>query len=299
MVGLSDDEIIKELSRRLQSKDRAYHDLMVLTGKLGSLNDKLVESEKAKSGFLSNIRNEINNPLTTVLTMCELITAGKGFTDHEALRSAVLTLYKEASCLNFQLSNIFAAADLEAGQSPLSISKVDLDTLLRRTIDSFTLRGMEKNLRINLSCALDDNAFRTDPEKLELVCSNLLSNAIEYSCEGKAIEVKAWKKDGILNVSFLDRGVGIAPENLGVIFERFRQVDSGATKTHGGHGLGLSITTASIELLGGTINVSSRIGEGSIFTASIPEAPVEAMDGTCATDGGNFFFEESGESERF
>lgn len=296
MVDLSDDTIIKELSRRLESKDLAYHDLMILTGKLGTLNEKLLESEKAKSSFLSNIRNEINNPLTSVLTMCELITAEESPVDTESLRSAVVTIYKEAFALNFQLRNIFAAAELEAGDSPLSISKVDINALLKSTRDSFVQRAREKNIRVNLSCDLDDSAFRTDSEKLEWVFFNLLSNAIEYSGEGKTVDVKAWKKDGMLNVSFVDCGVGIAQENLGAVFERFRQLDSGSTKTHGGHGLGLSITRASAELLGGTITVRSRKGEGSVFTASIPEAPPESLVSSSSTDGGNFFFEES---ERF
>lgn len=299
MVDLSDEDIIKELSRRLESKDMAYHDLMALTKKLGTLNDKLVESEKARSSFLSNIRNEINNPLTSVLTMCELITAEGGPTDYESLRSAVVTIYKEAFGLNFQLRNIFAAAELEAGDSPLSISKVDLKTLFAGIIEAYALRAREKNLRIDLSCDLDDGAFRTDSEKLEWVLFNLLSNAIEYSHDGKTVDVEAVKKDGVLTISFRDYGVGIAPEDLGLVFERFKQLDTGSTKAHGGHGLGLSITKASAELLGGTIGVTSRKGEGSIFTVTIPEATAESQDGSYATYGNNFFFEDNGESERF
>ncbi len=299
MVGLSDEEIIKELSRRLESKDMAYQDLMALTRRLGTLNDKLVESEKARSSFLSNIRNEINNPLTSVLTMCELITDEDSSVDYESLRSAVLTIYKEAFGLNFQLRNIFAAAELEAGDSPLSISKVDLNTLLRNIIDCYGHRAREKNLRIDLSCDFDDDAFRTDSEKLDWVLYNLLSNAIEYSHDGKSIDVKAVKKDGVLSVSFTDYGVGIASQDQSAVFERFRQLDIGSTKAHGGHGLGLSITRASVELLGGTIDVTSRLGEGSIFTASIPEATAESVDGSYATYGNNFFFEDNGESERF
>lgn len=299
MVDLSDEEIIKELSRRLESKDMAYHDLMALTKKLGTLNDKLVESEKARSSFLSNIRNEINNPLTSVLTMCELITSEGGPTDYESLRSAVLTIYKEAFGLNFQLRNIFAAAELEAGDSPLSISKVDLKTFFAGIIESFALRAREKNLRIDLSCDLDDGAFRTDSEKLEWVLFNLLSNAIEYSDDGKTVDVEAVKKDGVLTISFKDNGVGIAPEDQSAVFERFRQLDTGSTKAHGGHGLGLSITKASAELLGGTIGVTSRKGEGAIFTVTIPEARSESTDGSYATYGNNFFFEDNGESERF
>ncbi|MEK6759513.1 MAG: HAMP domain-containing sensor histidine kinase [Deltaproteobacteria bacterium] len=299
MVDLSDEEIIKELSRRLESKDMAYHDLMALTKKLGTLNDKLLESEKARSSFLSNIRNEINNPLTSVLTMCELITAEGGPTDYESLRSAVVTIYKEAFGLNFQLRNIFAAAELEAGDSPLSISKVDLDTLFKGIIDSYALRAREKNLRIDLSCDLDDGAFGTDPEKLEWVLFNLLSNAIEYSDDGKIVDVKAVKKDGVLTISIRDCGAGIAPKDQSAIFERFRQLDTGSTKAHGGHGLGLSITKASAELLGGTIDVTSRKGEGSTFTVTIPESAAESQDGSYATYGNNFFFEDNGESERF
>lgn len=299
MVDLSDDEIVKELSRRLQSKDMAYQDLMALTKKLGTLNDKLLESEKARSSFLSNIRNEINNPLTSVLTMCELVTTDDGPADYEGLRSAVLTIYREAFGLNFQLRNIFAAAELEAGDSPLSVSVVDLDTLFKGVIGSYSRRAREKDLRIELTCDLVDSAFRTDSEKLEWVLFNLLSNAIEYSDAGGRIDVKAARKNGVLSVSFSDHGAGIAPKDHGVIFERFRQLDTGSTKAHGGHGLGLSISKAAAELLGGTIDVVSRKGEGATFTVTIPEAAAGSPDGSYATYGTNFFFEENGESERF
>lgn len=293
-----DDEIINELMRRLKAKDKACHDLTAMTKKLAALNERLLESEKVKSHFLSNIRNEINNPLTSVLTMCELILSSDGpmELDAETCRSLVGTIRKEAFSLNFQLRNIFAAAELEAGEGVLSISALDLATLMKSTVEAFRHRAAEKKINIstNLTDEVRNHFFRTDPEKLQCVLSNLLANAIEFSHEERPVTVKAWKDGGELKVSVTDYGIGIEERDQGAIFERFRQLETGSTKHHGGHGLGLSIIKSSLELLGGTISVVSRKGAGAVFTVTVPEMAGEEAS-VFSVDGNEFFFGTDGE----
>ncbi len=302
MEQFTDEDVVRELLSRLQAKDKANHDLLVITKKLEDLNRRLVESEKLKSNFLSNIRNEINNPLTFVLSMCELISSN-GITDIETLKTSIATIHNEAFTLNFQLVNIFAAAELEAGDAAVVVSTVDIPALLTSAAGSLRHRADEKNVSIasELSPDIRDNGlFKTDSGKLQCVLSNLLANAIEYSYTGESVEVGAARNGSGLEITVTDHGVGIDPKDHELIFERFRQLDSGVAKGHAGHGLGLSVTRAMIELLNGTMSVRSGIGAGTSFVLTIPESMDEAAAGTFSVDGNNFFFEDSPEeSERF
>ncbi|MBI1912711.1 MAG: HAMP domain-containing histidine kinase [Deltaproteobacteria bacterium] len=300
MRNISDDELVNELFKRLQAKEKAYHDLIVMTKKLELLNNRLLESEQVKSHFLSNIRNEINNPLTSVLTMCELVLAESGPLGPDTLRSAVSTIFQEAFNLNFQLRNIFAAAELESGEALLSVSKVDLQSLVSATADSFRHKASNKDIKIKIHFEEpEEKFFNTDPEKVERILANLLSNAVEYNLSGKPVEVKVWINDGLFNFSVADQGVGIDEEHFGVIFERFRQLDTGVSKSHLGHGLGLSITKEFLDFLGGFISVSSVVGKGTSFTVTIPESQTDAGIETLSMDGADFFFDNTHLSERF
>lgn len=298
MDKLTDKEIIEELHKRLQAKDKANNDLLVVTKKLETMNAKLLESEKLKSHFLSNIRNEINNPLTSVLTSCQLVVTDDGSLDTETIKLVVSTIYKEAFSLSFQLHNIFAAAELEAGDPSFSVSTVEVRSLVKGVVDSFHHRAAEKKLTVAVEG--QDVVFSTDPEKLELVVSNLLCNAIEYSPEGKHIEINL-KRDALerLIVSVKDGGIGIDKANHDVIFERFKQIDTGVTKSHLGHGLGLSIVKAIVDLMYGAITVDSAKGAGATFTLTLPESKSDGMPGAFSSDGNEFFFKDGVESEKF
>ncbi len=196
------------------------------------------------------------------------------------------------------MRNIFAAAEFEAGESTPSISKVYIDTLINNSIELFLNKADAKKMKMTLVslCGSEDNAyFNTDPEKLQLVMINLLSNAIEYSHEGGGVEINIWKHQGQLNISVKDHGVGIDESEKEVIFDRFKQLDTGASKCHLGHGLGASVTKSMVEILNGTISVSSTKGRGSTFTVSIPEADMKV--GIYSGDSNEFFFELEEEKE--
>lgn len=298
MQTLPDLELIEELRQRLEAKDRAYSELAAVTAKLEELNRKLVESEELKSSFLSNIRNEINNPLTSVLTMSEIIISGDELPDIDTLKSIAGLIHKDAFSLNFQLRNVFAAAELEAGEAEPAFTNTDVGSVLNDSISSLAQNATGKGVKVvfDISEELKAAPFRTDAEKLHRIFLNLLANAIEYSNDGGEVRASAWLDSGKLLLTVRDFGAGIDKKDHKVIFERFRQLDSGATKHHAGHGLGLSIVKASVELLGGTISVESSAGKGALFTVALPEAePSGAVD--FLSEGTEFF--DSAESERF
>lgn len=298
MQTLSDFELIEELRKRLEAKDRAYHDLAAITTKLEDLNRKLVESEELKTSFLSNIRNEINNPLTSVLAMSELIISGDELPDPETIKSIIGLIHKDAFDLNFQLRNIFAAAELEAGEAEPAITGTDIDSVLSDCISSLAQRAAGRGVKVmfDIRQELKGAAFRTDAEKLHRIFLNLLANAIEYSNEGGEVRASVWTEAGQLFLTVMDFGEGIDKKDHRTIFERFKQLEKGATKHHAGHGLGLSIVKASVELLGGTIDLESSSGKGALFTVMLPESASSGAE-DFLSEGTEFF--DTAASERF
>ncbi|MBZ0156476.1 MAG: HAMP domain-containing histidine kinase [Alphaproteobacteria bacterium] len=295
MDTLSDITLLDEVRKRFEAHRKALYDLRMVTRKLEDVNEKLQQSEALKSNFLSNIRNEINNPLASLLVLSRELTYG----NCETVQAIGNTLYSELFTLDFQLKNIITAAEIEAGETELGISRVDIDTLMRRTVDSFEHRVQEKKVTVAydyLPGPDDGSFFWTDPSKFQTIFSNLLANAIEYSYEGGQVGIKAWRSDKHLNVIVEDFGVGLDEEEVSVIFDRFRQLDTGLSRRHKGHGLGLSVTSALVDLLYGTVSVVCKRGEGCIFTLFLPAAAPPAETGTTSADGNEFFFEEG---ERF
>ena len=202
-------------------------------------------------------------------------------------------IYKEAFNLDSQLKNIFAAAELEAGEASINIANVDIENLLCGIIDVYKHVAIEKKINIVFSNEILDNEhyFKTDAEKLHLVISNLLSNAIEYSPNGSKLEIKTWLENGFLKVSVKDYGIGIRKTDQKKIFDRFTQLDSGVKKEHKGQGLGLSITKQILDLLEGSISVSSMKNKGSIFTISVPESDIIEDQDLFAPDGNELMFD--------
>jgi signal transduction histidine kinase len=297
---LTDEELIEELNTRLGENRKALHDMTVMNRKLVELNQRLEQSEGLKSNFLSNIRNEINNPLSAILGLAGQIAAGTG-RDAPTVTGLARTIEAEAFDLDFQLRNIFAAADLEAGATELEVAAVDVASVTRDVLDSFRHRSTAKGLTISLAMAgLDDAAplpFLTDADKLRLILANLLANAIEFTGAGGSVAVRLNCMAGDLIVSVEDSGCGLDPTEQQLIFDRFRQLESGPRKNHRGHGLGLSITRSLLDLLGGTITVAGEKGKGAVFTVTLPPPlGAEAVD-LAAEDGNLFFFAEGMEAK--
>lgn len=298
MKRLNDGELIDELKKRFEENDELLNTLKVVNNKLMDVNKRLHESEALKSHFLSNIRNEIVNPLTSILCMSKAVMDGE--ISGEMVPSAAKTIHTEAFKLDSQLRNIFAAAELEAGEAAPSISRIGVDTLVNSMIDLFIHKTTEKKIQVTynpLDKSGEETYFMTDPDKLQIILINLLSNAIEYSHEGGPVEINAWIDGEDLNISVIDHGIGIDESDQGIIFDRFKQLESGAAKGHLGHGLGASVVKSMVELLNGTISLSSVKGEGSTFTVKIPKAKTDKEVAVFSGESNEFFFEVGEEQE--
>jgi signal transduction histidine kinase len=295
---ITDEELIAELKRRFEQNKSSLLELKSLNEELKQVNKKLEESESLKSHFISNITNEIINPFTSILGLSKAILS----VDKENWKkvvSMVALIHSEAFTLDFQFRNIFVAAKIEAGEIFPEICHTDIINIIDSVLESFKLEARRKKLNVvfkhNLPLDQHENfIFKTDPEKLKLILANHLSNAINFSFEGGLVELIANIEGKNLVLSVRDHGIGISKENQKVIFDRFKRLDSGINSLNRGHGLGLSVNKAVIEMLNGKIDIKSELGQGACFTLYFPESEESTTD--FASDANETFFDSEEET---
>ncbi len=295
MGKMTDLELIEEIRQRFEFNRNALQEMRTLTKKLEIINEKLQESEAVKSHFLSNIRNEIINPLSAIMGLAS--QGSSGGCDTSAWQKSAAMIYNEAFNLDFQLQNIFMAAELEAGEAAPDFSKTDIVAVVTSCLEKLSHHIDEKALDFELVHP-GQVVFATDAKKFELIVLNLLSNAFEFNeGQGKVtLSVEVDAEQG-LQVVVEDNGPGIDPDNQDVVFDRFKQLEVGTTKTHRGHGLGLSLCRALAELLGGSLSLESALSQGTVVTVQLPYCDRHVE--TVATDGNLFLFESSDDTDVF
>ncbi|MDR2929094.1 MAG: HAMP domain-containing histidine kinase [Cytophagaceae bacterium] len=299
MANISDKQLMKELKIKLDERSKLENEVKMLSGELQIVTQRFKESESMKSHFISNISNEIINPFTSILGLSKSILSVQK-NDWKKVVSMVALIHSEAFNLDFQLRNIFVAAKIEAGEIMPNIAKVSVKSLIQSIIDSFNLvarkMGIEVEFHFNIEYGFGKNFyFKTDSEKLKLILSNLLNNALKYSYKDSKVIIKVNYDEDVLSICVQDFGTGISEKNQQIIFERFKRLDSGINSINRGHGLGLSIIKSLLDVLDGTIEIDSTKGEGSTFTIKIPESRniVDSFSG----DGNDLFFD--GDDEIF
>lgn len=289
MTLLTDQKLIEAFRERFDFDRRDRNELLALNAKLEATNRKLQESEALKGRFLSNIRNGINNPLAAIMGLSSQLMNGEA--EGAQRPNLARMIYSEAFYLNFQLENIFLAAELESGESMPELARVNVVGIVNVILDQ--LHCLHSGKRVAIDKVAPESLFTvTDARKVHVAILNLLANAVEFSPEGGRVTIKLALAAGELRITVRDRGPGIAPADHEAVFDRFRQLEAGSTKGHRGQGLGLSVTRALVELLGGALLLESTPGEGCSFTVSIPERGAGTED---LAGGGNVFLFGDGE----
>lgn len=296
MTDIPDNVLIGEIKKRFKEKNRMLLEVRMAMRKLEEVNKKLEDSERLKSNFISNIKNEINNPLASIMSFAGVLRNEEGI-EISDVRSIAKYLYEDSFNLDFQLRNIFAAADIEAGESGLCVSSINIPDLVRETVSFFHHQIAEKKLNTDFEdCMEKDILFKTDPDKLRFIVSNLVSNAVKFSPASAIIKLAVRMSDKLISISVNNIGPGIKGNDLNRIFDRFVQLDTGSTRHYSGQGLGLSIARAYAELLYGHIAVCSDNDKGNTFTLFIPEILESSESGVVPAGNELFFFNEE---ERF
>ncbi|HEX2970453.1 MAG TPA: PAS domain S-box protein [Bacteroidales bacterium] len=231
--------------------------------------EKAEESDRLKSAFLHNISHEIRTPMNAIVGFANLLREpGLSKEDHDAYTEIIS---KSSHHLLSIVNDVIEISNVEAGRLKLSLQATSLGDIIDDIYTQYRTVASEK--RIDFQIEFNDRNkighFTTDRTKFIQVLTNLLNNAFKFTDKGQ-ISLGCTLKDPYLEFCISDTGIGIEPDAQTKIFDRFFQVDNTVTRLHEGTGIGLSITKAYVELLGGKIWLKSAPGKGSAFYFTIP-----------------------------
>jgi signal transduction histidine kinase len=222
-----------------------------------------------KSEFLANMSHELRTPLNAIIGFSEVLSERMFGDLNEKQEEYLKDIYASGTHLLSLINDILDLSKIEAGRMELELTEFHLPTALDNALTLVRERAARRSITLDISIDERLGEVRADERKIRQVVLNLLSNAIKFTPEGGRIEVAAVPRDGSVEVSVSDTGVGIAPEDQEAVFDEFRQVGTAEKKAEG-TGLGLTLCRKFIELHGGLIRVKSELGVGSTFTFTIP-----------------------------
>ncbi len=252
----------KELTESVNQIQKINNELIIA-------KNKAEESDKLKSAFLANMSHEIRTPMNAIIGFSELLLEPE-LSKYE-LNNYVKIINTNSQRLLTIISDIIDISKIEAGEFSIESELVNIDSLMDELFDTYKRLIDLKNLRLVYTSKKPNKVIqlKTDGKRIKQVLCNLLNNAIKFTNEGE-IQFGYKLKKKFIEFYVIDSGIGIAPENQSLIFNRFRQIAPTKKTLNGGNGLGLAISKALIEKLGGTIGVQSNLGKGSSFAFTIP-----------------------------
>jgi signal transduction histidine kinase len=236
---------------------------------LADKSHQLEVASQHKSEFLANMSHELRTPLNAIIGFSEVLTDRMFGELNEKQEEYLKDIYASGTHLLSLINDILDLSKIEAGRMELELTDFDFPTALDNAIVLVRERAARHGISLHKSFDERLGQIHADERKVRQVVLNLLSNAIKFTPEGGRIDVGAVPKDGYVEVSVSDTGIGIAAEDQEKVFEEFRQVGTAAKKIEG-TGLGLTLCRKFVELHGGKIWVKSQVGQGSIFTFTIP-----------------------------
>ena len=248
---------------------RLFTELQERNREVEHKSQELAAASQHKSEFLANMSHELRTPLNAIIGFSEVLV-DRMFGDLSDKQDEYLRdIHASGQHLLSLINDILDLSKIEAGRMELEPADFDLPTVIDNAL--ILVRERAGRRGITLGHAIDDRigVIRGDERKVKQVLLNLLSNAIKFTPEGGRVDVHASADDELAEVSVIDTGIGIAPEDQEAVFEEFRQVGSAAKKVEG-TGLGLALSRKFVELHGGRLSVTSRIGAGSTFTFTLP-----------------------------
>ncbi len=253
-----------------------------LHDELVKAKEKAEESDRLKSAFLANISHEIRTPMNGILGFMNLLSEPD--LEENTKNRYISIINKSGERLMTTINDIIEISKLEAGQLQVQISEVDISAVMDYLFGFFRHQATAKGilLKVNSQLSGSDAVIKTDRQKLEGLLINLIRNAIKFTRKG-FIEFGNCLEAGQLQFYVRDTGIGIPPDRLEAIFDRFVQADLKLTRPYEGSGLGLSIAKGYTELLGGKIEVESEEGKGSVFYFTIPFQPAKSSVRKTAT----------------
>lgn len=268
-------------------KEQLIKAIRVLDKRLKEMNEKLIESESFKQSFISNLKNELMDPISTLFLILSNIV--KFNFECNEIREYINIMFKETLNVYHKCLNIFTAADFESGEIKLKAVKILVKSFLSDVIDLFGVKISEKNLKVELKI-LDEYAdFITDAEKFRLIIMNILNNSIYYSQEGEQIEIDVWMTKDNINIVFADSGEKFDDEDINRNFMEILSTGVDSYKSSREKNLSIAVTKMLLEFMNGRLDVSSKDGRTiiALFLPALQES------GDISSKGNEFFFDDT------
>ncbi len=270
LVGIANLQQKRLRIRQLEAEEsRKVEELTRLTEELATANRRIQETDRLKSQFIANMSHELRTPMNSIIGFSEILVErldGKidakhlGFLKH---------IHASGQHLLGIINDILDLSKIEAGKMEIFPEFFSIGPVIESVCH--LMRGTtRKPPMFVFDIPADLPQIETDLAKFKQVLFNLVSNAVKFSPPEKPITIRAWLGDAAITVAVRDEGIGIDPEHHAMIFEEFRQVDGTARREFGGTGLGLALVKKFVELQGGSVEVESRLGEGSTFSFTLP-----------------------------
>lgn len=230
------------------------------------------EANQAKDDFLATVSHELRTPLNAILGWVQILRSDEMPSDRRA--RALETIERNARAQNNLIEDLLDVSRIVSGKLRIDVQNVDLPLVVERAIETTRPAATAKDVVILQTVNPDAGPILGDPDRLQQVVWNLVSNAVKFSPKGGRIHVTVRKKDSSVEIVVKDQGQGIDPGFLPHVFERFRQADGRTTRAKGGLGLGLAIVRNLVEIQGGTVRAESDgVGLGATFTVTLPLSP--------------------------
>lgn len=236
------------------------------------------QAEEAKDKLISNISHELRTPLTSIHGYVRFMLSGKMGELPDEQKKTLEIIAEESDRLRGLIDNFLDLVTIDAEGLKMDVNEISLPRVIDSLTSSMEVELEKKEISLSKDFSPDLDHIVGDEAKLRQALSNLLGNAIKFTPSRGAIQITAKKDDKAVVVEVADTGMGIVPEDIPHVFERFYQADSSSTRGFGGAGLGLAICKEIVEAHGGRIEVESEIGKGSVFRVVLPYKK-EAIDG--------------------
>ncbi len=255
----------------MRTQVRARRTAERIADDLRASEDALRRANREKDDFLAIISHELRTPLNAIVGWAAMLRRGQ--VSPEGFQHALEVIERNAAAQTTLVEDLLDISRAVAGRLRLDKTTIDAATMLRGALDAVRPSAAARGVELCADLAGDLGAIHADPARLEQIVLNLLSNAVKFTESGGRVTLSARHEGASLVIRVSDTGIGIDPEFLPHVFDRFRQADTSTTRTNTGVGLGLAIARHLVDLHGGSIAVSSPgQGQGSTFTVRLPGA---------------------------
>jgi signal transduction histidine kinase len=262
--------ILSELEEKREQLEATNHQLNESNQELNEANAKLRELSVMKEDFLALTTHDLRSPLSVISGVISFFTSGRLGELSPEQKNMVAMMERNTQSLIELVNDLLDASKLESGTMRLDITSIDLSGLIQELHETMGALAVEKGITLTETLPADLPPIKADRAKVRRVLVNLLSNALKFTRKGGRVEIKIEELGERIRISVIDTGVGIAPEDVARLFDKYEQARSRATHGEKGTGLGLYITRQLVELHDSHIEVQSKLGHGSTFSFTLP-----------------------------